>query len=372
MKQKLFNIMVTVCMLLTLLPLSATTIHGVDLVSVTFEGTTNNYASFEDAWAAAVAIDETDGTPDVQSSESKPITIKLLADVTATSAVSNTYRSYLNLDTNGHTLTFSGNASSSRISITSATLNILGTGTITGSVSGSSRGIVESDYNSSLYIYNATITNTDVGECIYVNDGSLKLYNGVLNSNGVCIRLTQNAGSVYIHLYGGKLTGNASSLIMCGGAHVVIHSTLASGLVFINKGTASIVSDSIYMSISSNDVDSVVINYGSDITGGPTTSTTDKTWSNVNSNKYVKVVALNKAAVAPTIRTNLTETADNYYTTDTATALSITASASGTLSYQWYKNTSNSTSGGTAISGATSSSYTPDISTAGTSNITVW
>ena len=45
MKQKLFNLMVTVCMLLTLLPLSATTIHGADLVSVTFDSNTTNYNS---------------------------------------------------------------------------------------------------------------------------------------------------------------------------------------------------------------------------------------------------------------------------------------------------------------------------------------
>jgi len=49
--------------------------------------------------------------------------------------------------------------------------------------------------------------------------------------------------------------------------------------------------------------------------------------------------------------------------------LSVTASVSdgGTLSYQWYSNNTNSTTGGTAISGATNSSYTlPKLTTAGT------
>ena len=49
------------------------------------------------------------------------------------------------------------------------------------------------------------------------------------------------------------------------------------------------------------------------------------------------------------------------------TALSITA-ANGTpsLTYQWYSNTANSTTGATAISGATSASYTPASTTAAT------
>ncbi len=48
----------------------------------------------------------------------------------------------------------------------------------------------------------------------------------------------------------------------------------------------------------------------------------------------------------------------------TATALSVSATGTS-LTYQWYKNTSNSNSGGTAISGGTSSSYTPSTSTVG-------
>lgn len=48
--------------------------------------------------------------------------------------------------------------------------------------------------------------------------------------------------------------------------------------------------------------------------------------------------------------------------------ISVTATASsGSISgYQWYKNTENNNSGGTSISGATSSSYTPDSSAPGT------
>jgi uncharacterized protein YjdB len=52
----------------------------------------------------------------------------------------------------------------------------------------------------------------------------------------------------------------------------------------------------------------------------------------------------------------------------TATALSVAASVGdgGTLSYQWFSNTTNSTSGGTLISGATGTTYTPLTSAVGT------
>ncbi|GHU94140.1 hypothetical protein FACS1894156_1980 [Bacteroidia bacterium] len=48
--------------------------------------------------------------------------------------------------------------------------------------------------------------------------------------------------------------------------------------------------------------------------------------------------------------------------------LSVTATKSdnGTLSYQWYSNATNSTSGGTAVSGATSATYAPPTATVGT------
>ncbi|MDR1666888.1 MAG: T9SS type A sorting domain-containing protein, partial [Bacteroidales bacterium] len=52
----------------------------------------------------------------------------------------------------------------------------------------------------------------------------------------------------------------------------------------------------------------------------------------------------------------------------TATALTVTASVSdgGTLSYQWYRNTTDSNTDGTPITGATDVAYTPPTATAGT------
>ena len=56
-----------------------------------------------------------------------------------------------------------------------------------------------------------------------------------------------------------------------------------------------------------------------------------------------------------------------YCINTTASAMSVTATGTGTLSYQWYSNTANVNSGGTLLSGATASSYTPITTTAGTS-----
>jgi hypothetical protein len=57
----------------------------------------------------------------------------------------------------------------------------------------------------------------------------------------------------------------------------------------------------------------------------------------------------------------------SYCTGMAAAALTVTASiSSGSLSYQWYSNTINATSGATSIRGATASSYIPATSTTGT------
>ncbi|MCI7437203.1 MAG: Ig-like domain-containing protein [Spirochaetia bacterium] len=55
----------------------------------------------------------------------------------------------------------------------------------------------------------------------------------------------------------------------------------------------------------------------------------------------------------------------NYSMNETAAVLMVRASANGTLSYQWYKNSEKSITGATAISGATSDSYVPSTTTVG-------
>ena len=76
-----------------------------------------------------------------------------------------------------------------------------------------------------------------------------------------------------------------------------------------------------------------------------------------------KVIVYNRITITPV---NLAGT--SYCRTssapDNSTPLSITANANGlgTLTYQWYRNTTNSNTGGVAVPGATSNTYTPDQS----------
>ncbi len=56
----------------------------------------------------------------------------------------------------------------------------------------------------------------------------------------------------------------------------------------------------------------------------------------------------------------------DYIIGDDTTALSVIASSNGEMTYQWYANTTDSTTGGTAISGATQPSYTPPADEVGT------
>ncbi|MCQ2323808.1 MAG: Ig-like domain-containing protein [Paludibacteraceae bacterium] len=68
--------------------------------------------------------------------------------------------------------------------------------------------------------------------------------------------------------------------------------------------------------------------------------------------------------VAPSITTQ--PEGASYEKDATATALTIAASGNPTPTYQWYSNTTESTSGASLISGATNASYTPSTATIGT------
>lgn len=89
------------------------------------------------------------------------------------------------------------------------------------------------------------------------------------------------------------------------------------------------------------------------------------TYSNIVTITVNPVALVN--AHAPIFTTNLSGNA-TYTKDDTASALSVTATVSdgGKVTYQWYKNTTNSTTGATEISGATSATYTPLTDTVGT------
>ncbi|WP_329806731.1 GEVED domain-containing protein [Flavobacterium facile] len=75
----------------------------------------------------------------------------------------------------------------------------------------------------------------------------------------------------------------------------------------------------------------------------------------------INLIVQNSAAITAQPST----TVQNICQSGSATALSVTATGT-TVTYQWYSNVSNSNSGGTLISGATSASYTPSTAAVGT------
>lgn len=66
------------------------------------------------------------------------------------------------------------------------------------------------------------------------------------------------------------------------------------------------------------------------------------------------------------IQTNPASTSQTVCPGAPFTSISVSATGPGTLTYQWFSNSTNSNTGGTAIPGATSASYTPLSTTTGT------
>ena len=83
--------------------------------------------------------------------------------------------------------------------------------------------------------------------------------------------------------------------------------------------------------------------------------------SNGTDNFYLTNIVFNPAIIT----TQPSSTPQDLLVDATATTLSVAAYGAN-ISYQWYSNTSNSTSGGTLIPGATASDFTPPTSTKGT------
>ncbi|MDO3410550.1 S-layer homology domain-containing protein [Saccharibacillus sp. CPCC 101409] len=98
------------------------------------------------------------------------------------------------------------------------------------------------------------------------------------------------------------------------------------------------------------------------VTNTDTSQTGNQTANAASQVAKVTVAALTNAA-APTITT---QPADKTVNVNATANLTVAATASGTLSYQWYSNATNSSTGGSAISGATSATYSAPTGTAGT------
>jgi hypothetical protein len=89
------------------------------------------------------------------------------------------------------------------------------------------------------------------------------------------------------------------------------------------------------------------------------------TTASATSNTATVTADANTNAEVPVISTQSPDISVNAVATVNLT-VSASVTDGGALSYQWYGNTANSNTGGTIISGATGSSYTPPTTSAGT------
>lgn len=98
------------------------------------------------------------------------------------------------------------------------------------------------------------------------------------------------------------------------------------------------------------------------------TSHAYKAYANSNLNNYphaITVYRLDEESDCTNPTISVHPASDTYTKGDTPDNLSVTASGTS-LTYQWYSNTTATNSGGTSLTGQTSSTYTPSTSSAGT------
>lgn len=155
------------------------------------------------------------------------------------------------------------------------------------------------------------------------------------NNSGVFVKFTANAGDIIT--------------IACGSGE----SSASKKFTFTNATVSGSSSSDVSVTAGSTNTQATLT----------VTATGDVTFTNESSK--LKVYSISVAAGGPTINTQ--PVSASYAKDAMATALSVTATASaGSLTYQWYSNTTESTEGATKIDGATSSTYTPSTAAAGT------
>ena len=187
-----------------------------------------------------------------------------------------------------------------------------------------------------------------------------------------------------------NLTGGTWYVIMGGSSNCLIHamsfvtSCSATQPGAISKGT---VSGGVITLTADGDPATGETWYWQDAADGTATSVSGKT-RNVSASGTYYIRSYKASETCWSAATSVVVAAEDFYTPcetpnisvhpnsaeatynrgDAATALSVTASVGdgGTLSYQWYSNTTTTNSGGTLISGATSADYTPPTAVAGT------
>ena len=347
-------------------------------------------------------------------------TIMLLQDITHSGGCTISNRN-ITFNLNGKNLLFNGGTGAPALKLTNSAIDYTGTGTFkvisTGNdglnISGGSCTLTYAETSASAggqtavfclgggkVTVNGNVTTTgDNGGIAAGNGGAVITVNGDVTSDGQGASANQGgsftvngnitAGARAIHADGGlnvTVTGNVWStgdwgiysknsnvqinvggvvtsssnwgIVAESGTISVGNVNASNGVMVSNKGTTVTVDGTITASkiyIQTGSTSKTINNYES-----VTTLTGYLTYTDGTSTVWVK-----SAGATPTIIAQPQSVTVN--TGKTATLI-VTASVSdgGMLSYQWYRNNTNSSSGGTAIGGATGNGYSPSTTIAGT------
>lgn len=223
----------------------------------------------------------------------------------------------------------------------------------------------------------ATAATVKVG-----GSGGTAVNSAVVSGGGTVLTVypaNGSSGQIYVSTPGGNVTSIATytsntlptiSSQPSSGTQTVCQSSASTALsVTAAAGSGSISKYEWYSNTSASTVGATLV--ATNTTAATTNSYTPATTSAGTLYYYVVVTNTNGCMVtssfsgAITINSPVSVTASPSASIQTVcvggsiTALSVSATGGGSISYQWYSNTVSSNSGGTLIGGATSSSYTP-------------
>ncbi len=234
------------------------------------------------------------------------------------------------------------------------TIEISGGTVIANGVWGAGIGGGSWNNGGNITISGGTVTANSIGYGYQSSGGTLTITGGSVNSGDVNIQPT-NGQSANVFL--NTLTvGNPSIGDNVPVGAIGYDATLPYGsddVVTTNGGK-------LYAWLPQNSSSSAKVDVIPDVGGAVYT----KTWARTGTSESQTLLRVGNAEL-PSITGQPQDAV--YNQGDTTTPLSVTASVSdgGSLSYQWYKNTGNSTTGGTLV-GTDSASYAPDTGTVGT------
>ena len=247
-------------------------------------------------------------------------------------------------------------ASTEPYTITTSTANVTveSTGTETGGT-GTSNDIfsLTVTYNKKYNLSSGADLNL-TSDYATVTGGSALVHNGKSSAVDI-IYLKNGSGNI-------ALNGSSSSTY----AKLTLNNPLQEGDVITFTSDESSIG-SFYLTTTSTRNTNCSVNDGTytvTSSDGLVNSTVLYVWS--NSKGKFKSITITRTGSSITISKQPKST--DYVTGATVTPLTVVATLDGyTLSYQWYENNTNSNTGGTVISGATTDRYTPTLSsTAGT------